>query len=164
MFRPGSWHLKYQLPKSLAVSKIGEGGRPQVQQWYSDNSQAQVHLQALIALPTWRKRLVFANVHQTSVLTPAQVRDASRTVPRMMMLTTILNGALGLAATITVCFVTTDIERQILNGDPNYPYVEIFAEALDSVGGAVTLAAGGTLICISKIAISHVTEHTMLIR
>ena len=68
----------------------------------------------------------------------------------MMMLTTIINGALGLAATITACFITTDIDRQILNGDPNYPYIELFAEALDSVGGAVTLASGCVIISISK--------------
>jgi hypothetical protein len=70
----------------------------------------------------------------------------------MMMLTTILNGALGLAATITMCYITVDIDRQILNGDPNYPYVQIFAEALDTVGGAVTLAAGTIVICLSKFA------------
>lgn len=70
----------------------------------------------------------------------------------MMMLTTIINGALGLAATLTICFITTDIERQILNGDPNYPFIMIFAEALDSVGGAVTLASGTTIIGISKTA------------
>jgi hypothetical protein len=68
----------------------------------------------------------------------------------MMMYSTVLNGALGLAAVITICFITTDIDRQIVNGDPNYPFVEIFAEALDSVGGAVTLAAGTIVICISK--------------
>ncbi|KAM0691452.1 hypothetical protein Q7P36_010223 [Cladosporium allicinum] len=78
-----------------------------------------------------------------------EVRDASRTVPRMMMLTTVLNGALGLAAAITMCFITTDIDRQILNGDPNYPYVALLAEALDSVGGAVTIASGVVVIAIS---------------
>lgn len=87
-----------------------------------------------------------------SVLITTQVRDASRTVPRMMMLTTVINGALGLAATITACFITTDIDKQIMNGDPNYPYVELFAEALDSVGGAVTLAVGVIVIQISKTA------------
>jgi amino acid transporter len=85
-----------------------------------------------------------------SMLTNGQVRDASRTVPRMTMLTTVINGALGLAATITACFITVDIERQILNGDPNYPYIAILAEALDGVGGAVTLATGATVIAISK--------------
>jgi hypothetical protein len=70
----------------------------------------------------------------------------------MMMLTTLINGALGLAATITACFMTVDIERQILNGDPNYPYIEILAEALDSVGGAVTLSTGAAIIAISKTA------------
>jgi hypothetical protein len=70
----------------------------------------------------------------------------------MMMLTTVINGALGLAATITICFITVDIERQILNGDPNYPFVQIFAEALSSVGGAVTLVAGTTIIGFSKTA------------
>jgi hypothetical protein len=70
----------------------------------------------------------------------------------VMMLTTVINGALGLAATITACFITLDIERQILNGDPNYPYIEILTEALDSIGGAVTLATGATIIAISKTA------------
>jgi hypothetical protein len=70
----------------------------------------------------------------------------------MMMLTTTINGALGLAATITACFITVDIDRQIVNGDPNYPYVAIFAEALDSFGGAVTLATGVIIIQISKAA------------
>jgi len=81
----------------------------------------------------------------------------------MMMLTTILNGVLGLAATITACFITVDIDRQIMNGDPNYPYVAIFAEALDSVGGAVALAVGVIIIQISKNVrpiISSSTVHT----
>lgn len=81
----------------------------------------------------------------------------------MMMLTTVINGALGLAAVITACFVTTDIDRQIMNGDPNYPYVELFAEALDSVGGAVTLAVGVIVIQISKPAsLSMDAEHEVL--
>lgn len=89
-------------------------------------------------------------IFEARALIHNQVRDASRTVPRMMMLSTVLNGALGLAAVITICFITTDIDRQILNGDPNYPCVGIFAEALDSVGGAVTLASGGVVIATSK--------------
>jgi len=68
-----------------------------------------------------------------------------------MILTTVLNGALGLAATITASFITVDIERQVLMGDPNYPYIAILAEALDSVGGAVTLAVGGAIIAMSKM-------------
>lgn len=36
-------------------------------------------------------------------------------------------------------------------GDPNYPYIAILAEALDSVGGAVTLAVGGAIIAMSKV-------------
>ncbi|GAB7334728.1 hypothetical protein MBLNU13_g06660t2 [Cladosporium sp. NU13] len=79
-----------------------------------------------------------------------EVPDASRTVPHMM-LTTVINGALGLAATITASFITVDIERQVLMGDPNYPYIAILAEALDSVGGAVTLAVGGAIIAMSKV-------------
>ena len=94
----------------------------------------------------------FLYIIEEPVLTILKVRDASRTVPRMMMLTTILNGVLGLAATITACFITVDIDRQIMNGDPNYPYVAIFAEALDSVGGAVALAVGVIIIQISKSA------------
>lgn len=70
----------------------------------------------------------------------------------MMMLTTVINGALGLAATITASFITVDIERQVLMGDPNYPYIAILAEALDSVGGAVTLAVGGAIIAMSEFA------------
>jgi hypothetical protein len=76
----------------------------------------------------------------------------------MMMLTTVINGALGLAATITASFITVDIERQVLMGDPNYPYIAILAEALDSVGGAVTLAVGGAIIAMSKITTDLIVE------
>ena len=68
----------------------------------------------------------------------------------MMTLTVVINGALGLAATITACFVTTDIDRQIMEGDPNYPYVAILEDALGSTGGAVALAVGVIIIGISK--------------
>ena len=68
-----------------------------------------------------------------------------------MVLTVLINGALGLAATITCCYIVVDIERQIINGDANYPYVEFMAEALDSVGGAVTLASGVIVIGISML-------------
>lgn len=99
------------------------------------------------------------------MLIPAQVRDASRTVPRMMMLTTIFNGALGLAAVITASFITTDIDRQIMNGDPNYPYVATLADALGSTGGAVALAVGVIVIQISKtVDASLLGKHAMLTR
>lgn len=96
---------------------------------------------------------VRSDLHMPGILvltSSVKLRDASRTVPRMMMLTTLINGALGLAATITACFITTDIDKQIMDGDPNYPHVELFAEALDSVGGAVALAVGVIVIQISK--------------
>jgi hypothetical protein len=70
------------------------------------------------------------------------------------MLTTVINGALGLAATITASLMTVDIERQVLLGDPNYPYIAILTEALDSVAGAVTLAIGGAIIAMSKTTTS----------
>jgi hypothetical protein len=70
------------------------------------------------------------------------------------MLTTVINGALGLAATITASLITVDIERQVLLGGPNYPYIAILTEALDSVAGAVTLAIGGAIIAMSKTTTS----------
>lgn len=92
-----------------------------------------------------------------------EVRDASRTVSRMMMLTTIINGALGLAATITASFITVNIERQVLMGNPNYPYIAILAEALDSVGGAVTLAVSGAIIAMSMMMNVSITRRWVIL-
>lgn len=76
-------------------------------------------------------------MHSTRFLTATQVKNASQTVPRMMMGTTIINGVLSLVSVITYMFVIQDIEKQILESTAAYPWVAVFALATGSNAGAI---------------------------
>ncbi|KAF2724292.1 amino acid transporter [Polychaeton citri CBS 116435] len=66
-----------------------------------------------------------------------EVNNASVTVPRMMIGTVVINGALGFVAIITYMFVIQDVETQILGSTAVYPWIEVFAVATGSTGGAI---------------------------
>lgn len=54
-----------------------------------------------------------------------EVKHASRTVPRMMVVTIILNGALGLTMVITYCFCVTDVEAMYVTTQSPFPFIDV---------------------------------------
>ena len=50
-----------------------------------------------------------------------EVKDASRTVRKMMMATIALNGIMGFAITIMMSFVIQDVKEQIVESTAYYP-------------------------------------------
>lgn len=78
-----------------------------------------------------------------------EVKDASLTVPRMMIFTIALNGILGLIMTITWVFAIQDVESQIVESTAVYPFIDVFAVATGSTGGAVGMTIPMVVLSIS---------------
>jgi choline transport protein len=79
-----------------------------------------------------------------------QVKNASITVPRMMIVTTIVNGFLGSASIITYMYVIQDIQQQILESTAVYPWVAVFAIATGSNAGAICMTIPFIVISFGK--------------
>lgn len=54
-----------------------------------------------------------------------EVKHASRTVPRMMVVTIILNGALGLIMVVTYCFCVADVEAMYVTTVSPFPFIDV---------------------------------------
>lgn len=78
-----------------------------------------------------------------------EVRDASLTVPRMMMGTVLLNGLLGFATIVTVVYSVQDVEEQVYNSTAVYPFIDIFATAVGSDAGAIGMTVPMIILSIS---------------
>ena len=77
-----------------------------------------------------------------------EVKDASRTVPRMMMATVLLNGIMGFVVTITLSFVIQDVKAQVVDSTAIYPFIEIFEVSVGSKAGATGMTALIILLAI----------------
>ncbi|KAI0485353.1 amino acid/polyamine transporter I [Xylariaceae sp. FL0804] len=78
-----------------------------------------------------------------------EVRNASVTVPRMMMGTVLLNGILGFATILTLVYSIQDVETQAVDSTAVYPFVDIFAEAVGSDAGAIGMTVPMIVLSIS---------------
>lgn len=72
-----------------------------------------------------------------------EIKNAEVVVPWSMLMTTLLNGALGFAIVIAVLFVTTDITAALASptGALGYPFMQILYDATGSKAGASVLVA-----------------------
>ncbi|KAI7158396.1 amino acid permease [Hortaea werneckii] len=84
-----------------------------------------------------------------------ETRDASRSVPRMMVGTVLLNGAMGFVMIITFAFCITDLEAVVSSESP-FPFVDVFLSATGSRAGTVcmTLIPIILSVCTSLNAIA----------
>lgn len=76
-----------------------------------------------------------------------EVMDASRTVPRSLMLSVAINGCLGFGILIAVLFCAGDLEKA-LQSPTGYPFMEIFYEATESRSGSL-------IMCSVLLVIGH---------
>lgn len=66
-----------------------------------------------------------------------EVKDASKTVPRMMMWTVMGSGVMGFLVTITLSLVIQDLQMQVVDSTAAYPFIDIFSTSVGSTKGAV---------------------------
>ena len=72
-----------------------------------------------------------------------EIQNASVIVPKSIMLSTLINGALGLGITITVLFCMGNVEDAV-NSPTGFPFMEIFLQATNSLTGTTVMIS----ICI----------------
>ena len=76
-----------------------------------------------------------------------ELRDAGNSLPRSMIWTTVINGAIGWIMLITYCFCLGNLD-DALNSPTGYPYMEVFFNATKSHGGTSAMASLVIVIAI----------------
>lgn len=69
-----------------------------------------------------------------------EIENANVVVPRSIMLSVLINGSLGFGMLLATLFCLGDIEKA-LNSPTGYPFMEIFLQATDSVGGVAVMGS-----------------------
>ncbi|EXJ77510.1 hypothetical protein A1O3_09737 [Capronia epimyces CBS 606.96] len=77
-----------------------------------------------------------------------ELRNASKTLPKVMMWTSIVNGALGFVMLVTFCYTLGDLDS-VLGTPTGYPFIQVFYNATGSKGGATAMSC---ILVISAIA------------
>ena len=87
--------------------------------------------------------------------TAEEIKDASLVLPRSIMASLFINGALGFVMLVTYCFCLGNVE-DILTTKTGYPFIQVFYNVTKSAGGAsamtsilITMTVCG---CISNVA------------
>ncbi|CAF9924971.1 MAG: hypothetical protein HETSPECPRED_005709 [Heterodermia speciosa] len=86
-----------------------------------------------------------------------EVEDAGRTVPRSIMWSVYLNGAMGFLMAITMCFCLGDLS-EVVDSPTGYPFIQVFYNATQSYAATNVLVAimiiTLTACCVSEVATS----------
>jgi choline transport protein len=69
-----------------------------------------------------------------------ELQDASKTLPRAMISTIVVNGALGFIMLITFAFALGDVES-VLATPTKYPYIQVFYNATRSKAGTTVMSS-----------------------
>lgn len=115
----------------------------------------------------FRRRLIYA------ADLAEEVKHASRTVPRMMVVTIILNGALGLVMVITYCFCVTDVEAMYVTTHSPFPFIDVgrhhikihadFLLTCDQVLYAGTGSTAGTIAMVSIVSALNICANLSIV-
>ncbi|KAH7030603.1 amino acid/polyamine transporter I [Microdochium trichocladiopsis] len=76
-----------------------------------------------------------------------ELRDASRTLPKTMILSTIINGAMGWLMIITFCMCLGSLE-DILASPTGQPFMQVFFNATQNAGSAIAMASFITALTV----------------
>lgn len=68
-----------------------------------------------------------------------ELRDASRSLPQSMILTTVFNGAFGWIMVITFCFCLGNLE-EVLGSPTGYPFMQVFYNSTQSTSSATAMS------------------------
>lgn len=75
-----------------------------------------------------------------------EIQNAAVVVPRSIVVSVLLNGALGFGMLIAILFSLNDIEKITSTPPLQYPFMAIFLEATKSIGGSLTMVAIVTIL------------------
>lgn len=85
-----------------------------------------------------------------------EVKDSSLILPRSIMASLFLNGALGFTMLVTYCFCLGNDLEGILSTKTGYPFIQVFYNVTNSAGGASAMTAILIVLtvcsCISNVA------------
>lgn len=70
-----------------------------------------------------------------------EVKNATKDVPRSMLLSLLINGSLALGMLFAVLFSANDISGLLIEESPVAPFIRIFHSAVGSHAGATTMVA-----------------------
>ena len=86
-----------------------------------------------------------------------ELRDASKSLPRAMIATAIVNGAMGFVMLCTFCMLVGDVDA-ILASPTGQPFIQVFYNATGSKAGASAMTSimivMATFGCVTNIATS----------
>ena len=74
--------------------------------------------------------------------------NAALVVPRSIMISIFINGALGFAVLLVTLFSLNDVER-VLKSRTEYPYMQVFLDSTGSAAGAAAMASIITVMAFS---------------
>ena len=74
-----------------------------------------------------------------------EIQGAALVVPRSLMSSILINGALGFAVLIATLFSLDNVEKA-LKTPTNYPYMQVFIDSTGSVAGATAMASITTVM------------------
>ena len=69
-----------------------------------------------------------------------EIQGAALVVPRSIMVSILLNGAMGFAVLLVTLFSLDNVEK-VINTPTKYPYMQVFLDSTGSVAGATTMAS-----------------------
>ena len=77
-----------------------------------------------------------------------EIQNAALVVPRSIMTSIFINGALGFAVLLVTLFSLSDFEKA-LKTPTAYPYMQVFLDSTGSVAGATAMASIITIMAFS---------------
>ncbi|KAH8894554.1 amino acid transporter [Thozetella sp. PMI_491] len=114
----------------------------------------------MVGFPTLAGPLVGADcaVHMSE-----EIRDAATVVPRAIVWSVAINGALAFAMGIAMLFCITDLDSAIAASNTVfYPYIEVFRAGVGSTAGAVAMASIVVLISFGSSVSIAATASRMI--
>ena len=77
-----------------------------------------------------------------------EIQNAALVVPRSIIISIFINGALGFAVLLVTLFSLNDVEKS-LKTPTGYPYMQVFLDSTGSVAGATAMASIITIMAFS---------------
>lgn len=114
----------------------------------------------LVGLPTVASTLTGADcaVHMSE-----EVRSANVVVPRALIYTIIINGALGFSMVIALMFCTGDVDAAVEAADKVfYPFIQIFEDSVKSTPGACIMVGVILTMAITSCISTYASASRMM--
>ncbi|WEW60245.1 hypothetical protein PRK78_005730 [Emydomyces testavorans] len=83
-----------------------------------------------------------------------EIQDASKTLPKAIMGTVFINGALGFVLILTLCFTLGDV-KSILESPTGFPFIQVFYNTTKHYGAASAMVAV-VILTLTASAISEI--------